>query len=145
MLIYVGRIKIMDKTTLNNLLKSAYEIRANSYSPYSKFPVGCAVLLKDNSIIKGVNIENAAYGVVLCAERSAMASVISLGQQANIKAIAVATDASPPGSPCGMCRQFLSEFLSPTTPIIFGNAINQSEVTNISELLPYAFNKTNLE
>jgi cytidine deaminase len=105
--------KIMDKTTLNNLLQTAYETRANSYSPYSKFPVGCAILLKDNSIIKGVNIENAAYGVVLCAERSAMASVISLGQQANIKAIAVATDASPPGSPCGMCRQFLSEFLLP--------------------------------
>lgn len=133
----------MDRTMLNNLLTAAYAVRANSYAPYSKFPVGCAILLKDNTVIKGVNIENAAYGVVLCAERSAMAAVISQGQQANITAIAVATDASPPGSPCGMCRQFLSEFLSPTTPIIFGNA-TESQVTNITELLPFAFSKSAL-
>jgi len=133
----------MDRTTLNNLLTAAYEARANSYSPYSKFAVGCAILLKDNTVIRGVNIENAAYGVVLCAERSAMAAVVSQGLQADIKAIAVATDASPPGSPCGMCRQFLSEFLSPTTPIIFGNK-NESHVTNITELLPFAFSKNAL-
>ena len=101
----------MDRTMLNNLLTTAYEARANSYAPYSKFAVGCAILLKDNTVIRGVNIENAAYGVALCAERSAMAAVITSGQQDNIKAIAVATDASPPGSPCGMCRHFLSEFL----------------------------------
>ncbi len=134
----------MDRTTLNNLLTAAFEARANSYSPYSNFAVGCAILLKDTTVIKGVNIENAAYGVVLCAERAAMATVVSAGQQSNIKAIAVATDASPPGSPCGMCRQFLSEFLSPTTPIIFGNK-NESQVTNIAELLPFAFSKSALE
>ena len=135
----------MDQNKLDNLLTAAYEARANSYSPYSKFAVGCAILLKDNTVIKGVNIENAAYGVVLCAERSAMAAVISQGQQGNIAAIAVATDASPLGSPCGMCRQFLSEFLLPHTPIVFGNGKNESQLTNITELLPFAFNKSALE
>ena len=135
----------MDRKLLEELLGAAYEARKNSYSPYSNFAVGCAILLNDGHIVKGVNIENAAYGVVLCAERAAMATVISDGQQNNIKALAVATDASPPGSPCGMCRQFLSEFLSPTVPIIYGNGKKQSEVTTIDQLLPFAFNKKSLE
>lgn len=131
----------MDKKILNELLVSAYQARQHSYSPYSNFAVGCAILLKDGTVIKGVNIENAAYGVVLCAERSAMASVISNGQVSNIQAVAVATKASPPGSPCGMCRQFLGEFLADDTPIIFGNGHNESVITNMAELLPFAFSK----
>lgn len=135
----------MDKKMLNNLLTAAYGARSYSYSPYSKFAVGCAILLKNGTIIKGVNIENAAYGVVLCAERAAMATVISNGQQNNIEAIAIATDASPPGSPCGMCRQFLSEFLPLTTPIIYGNNNNEATITTIHELLPFAFSKQALQ
>jgi len=135
----------MDTNLLKSLLVTAYEARKYSYSPYSNFRVGCAVLLKDGRIITGVNIENAAYGVVLCAERAALATVISQGQQNNIQALAVATDASPPGSPCGMCRQFLSEFFTPDIPIIFGNAQGQSEITSIDKLLPFAFNKKSLE
>jgi cytidine deaminase len=134
----------MDKKMHEGLLAKAYEARKNSYSPYSHFAVGCAILLKDSSIIVGVNIENAAYGVVLCAERSAMAAVVSLGKQHEIVALAVATDATPPGSPCGMCRQFLNEFFSPAMPIIYGNGNNQSVITTISELLPDAFNKKSL-
>lgn len=134
----------MDKNKLNQLLEHADKARENAYAPYSKFRVGCAILLKDGSIIKGINIENAAYGVVLCAERAAMATVVSYGKQDSIEALAVVTSATPPGSPCGMCRQFLSEFLPNEVPIIFGNDQNQSVVTNMAELLPFAFNKAAL-
>jgi cytidine deaminase len=130
---------IMNKT-LKNLLAEAYKARTYAYAPYSKYAVGCAILLDNNEIIRGANIENAAYSVALCAERVAMACVIAKGQQHLIKALAVATDSFTPASPCGACRQFLSEFLSPDLPIIFGNE-KQSLISTMSELLPFAFNK----
>lgn len=131
----------MDEKSLVSLLKKASSIRKNAYAPYSKFMVGCAILLEDGRVVEGVNIENAAYSVALCAERSAMAPIVTSGSQAMIKAVAVVTSASPPGSPCGMCRQFLGEFLSPDTPIIFGNDAGEWVISDMSKLLPFAFNK----
>ncbi len=128
----------------NDLVLQADKARANCYAPYSQFRVGCAILLADGSIVTGVNIENSSYPVSLCAERSAMASVISAGRQAHIKALAVVTKSSPPGSPCGMCRQFLSEFLAAETPIILANENGEKRVTTMAELLPFAFNKADL-
>lgn len=129
---------------LKQLLQQADKARKNAYAPYSRFTVGCSILLDDGTVISGVNIENAAYGVVLCAERSAMATIVSQGRQKSIVAVAVVTDASPPGSPCGMCRQFLSEFLADDIPIVFGNSQGESVTTNIAELLPFAFTKAAL-
>lgn len=134
---------MMEKNTLDQLLKVADKTREFAYAPYSKFRVGCAILLEDGTTVTGVNIENAAYGVVLCAERAAMATIISSGRQKAIKAVAVVTDAVPPGSPCGMCRQFLSEFLPEDLPIVFGNG-KDSVLSSIRELLPYAFSKAAL-
>ncbi|HXW60448.1 MAG TPA: cytidine deaminase [Myxococcota bacterium] len=128
----------MDKKITDQLLKAADEAREHCYAPYSNYRVGCAVLLEDGSIVTGVNIENAAYGVVLCAERSAMASVISNGRGKTVKALAVVTNASPPGSPCGMCRQFLSEFVSKDFPIVLGNG-QEVVFSTMGELLPFAF------
>lgn len=135
----------MDKKSLDHLLQRADKVRENAYAPYSNFKVGSAILLKDGSVITGVNIENAAYGVVLCAERAAMARVVTEGQQNNVVALAVVTSATPPGSPCGMCRQFLSEFLLDNVPIVFGNDRGESVVTDMAELLPFAFNKAALK
>lgn len=136
---------MLDEKTKKDLLKRAGDIVAHAYAPYSQFRVGCAVLLDDGEVVLGVNIENASYPVTLCAERAALASVITHGWQHKIKALAVVTSASPPGSPCGMCRQFLGEFLSPDTPIILGNTVGESVVMNMNMLLPYAFNKAALE
>ncbi len=134
----------MDQYKLSELLITANRARDNAYAPYSQYRVGCAVLLRDGTVIKGVNIENASYGVTICAERSAMAPIITAGQQNTIEALAVVTTSSPPGAPCGICRQFLSEFLSPDTPIILGNEKGESVLTNMAQLLPMAFNRESL-
>lgn len=131
----------MDKLILDDLLKKAGEISKHAYAPYSKFNVGCAVLLDDGNIVLGVNIENASYPVSICAERTALANIVVRGAQHRIKALAVVTDASPPGTPCGMCRQFLSEFLAKDTPIIVGNHKGETLLRRMDELLPYAFSK----
>jgi cytidine deaminase len=132
---------LLDENAQRDLLKKACDIAINAYAPYSKFRVGCAVLLNDDRVVLGVNIENASYPVTLCAERAALASVITSGCQHMIKAVAVVTSASPPGSPCGMCRQFLSEFLASDTPIILGNTQGEVVVKTMGELLPFAFDK----
>lgn len=131
----------MDKNKISELLNIADQVRENAYAPYSEYRVGCAVLLKDGSIIKGINIENASYGATICAERSAMAQIITAGLQDTIEALAVVTQSSPPGSPCGICRQFLGEFLPPETPIILGNDNGESVLTTMKELLPMAFDR----
>lgn len=134
----------MEEKIIRDLLKHAREVSERAYAPYSRFHVGCAILLADDRVIVGINIENAAYSVTLCAERSAMAQVISLGLQDQIKALAVVTRSSPPGSPCGMCRQFLLEFLKKDTPIILGNFSDSWSITTMQELLPRAFDKSDL-
>lgn len=135
----------MDKDKLDQLLKDADKAREYAYAPYSKFRVGCAILLKDGSVVTGANIENAAYGVALCAERAAMARVVSSGRQKDIRALAVMTSAASPASPCGVCRQFLSEFMPLDMPIVFGNDRGESVVSDLAELLPFAFDRAMLE
>lgn len=126
--------------SLELLVEKASLVRKNCYAPYSKFLVGAALLLKDGQVIAGVNIENASYPVSICAERSAMASAISLGHL-DIEALAVVNSSPTLITPCGMCRQFLSEFLAADTPIILANDQGDRLITNISELLPKAFIK----
>ena len=79
--------------------------------PYSKFRVGASLLLKSGQVIRGANVENAAYPVGTCAERTALGTAVVEGaRRGDIRALAVATDISPPASPCGMCRQYIREF-----------------------------------
>ena len=92
-----------------SLMKTANEYREQAYAPYSKFPVGAALLMEDGSVIGGCNVENASYGLSLCAERTAMVSAIAGGRKVPL-AIAVAGAEGTFCSPCGACRQFLSEF-----------------------------------
>lgn len=131
----------MIENQIQNLLDEATQIAKRAYAPYSKFPVGCAILLSDGQIITGVNVENAAYPVGICAERNALAHVVTLGLQHTITAIAVVTHASPVGSPCGMCRQFLREFIGNDVPIYLGNPQGERATHFINELLPFAFDK----
>ncbi|KAG9019713.1 hypothetical protein FRB90_010983 [Tulasnella sp. 427] len=99
------------------LIKAAFEAREGSYSPYSKFRVGAALLSSNGEIIKGANIENASYGATICAERTAMVKAASEGIR-KIVAVAVVTDVSDAVSPCGVCRQFLREFCSLKMPVL---------------------------
>ncbi|CAJ0587466.1 unnamed protein product, partial [Mesorhabditis spiculigera] len=127
----------------DELLAKAIAQLPLAYIPYSKFPVGAALLCEDGTIITGVNVENASYGGTICAERSAYVSAISQGKR-KFKAIAVATELVPFGAPCGLCRQFMVEFGN--VKVILGNSkTNDKLITSISELLPHSFGPESLD
>ena len=122
---------------MSELFAKAVEISEKSYSPYSKFPVGAALLMEDGSVITGVNIENRSFGLTNCAERTAVFKAVSEGYM-TFKALAIATPASDyPVGPCGACRQVLTEFAPADTPVIFGPTFENSVKTTLGELYPY--------
>lgn len=111
-----------------------------AYSPYSKFKVGAAIELKDGTIIHGANIENSSYGLSNCAERSALFSLISQGYDTkDIVSITVTGKTHGPISPCGACRQVMSELLPKETPIYLTNLEGSIKETSLAELLPFGF------
>lgn len=122
-----------------DLVNEAFNASQNAYTPYSHFAVGACILLKNGQTIHGCNIENAAYGSTMCAERNAIFATYCQGyRKDDIEALAIVADCSPLVSPCGSCRQVLSELLDPQTPIILG-CKEFYEVTNMQELLPRMF------
>ena len=136
-----------DNTTLyQSLLEAAAAAREFSYSPYSGYRVGAALLGKSGKVYGGCNVENAGYTPTNCAERTAIFKAVSEGER-EFAAIAVigglgeATD--PACAPCGVCRQVLAEFCSPDLPVILGSPAHWRVVT-LGELLPLAFTKDNL-
>ena len=131
----------VDTETMGKLLVAARQAASNSYAPYSDFPVGAALLTESGEVISGVNVENASYGLTLCAERSAISKAISEGKR-QFKAIAVWAARRPNGSvpPCGACRQVLSEFLSADASIIMADPNSGAAVSmTMRQLLPGAF------
>ncbi len=122
------------------LVEAARAAKENTYSPYSDFPVGAAVLLDDGQIFKGTNIENASYGLTCCAERVALFSART-ATDAKVSALAISIgregSALPKESlvPCGACRQVMSEFLDPETPVY----VDGNRTFTMDELLPYSF------
>jgi cytidine deaminase len=91
------------------LIQKAFQAREAAYAPYSRYKVGAALLGKSGRIYTGCNVENASYGATICAERVAATKAVSEGEL-QFEALAVAVDGDEPGSPCGICRQFLAEF-----------------------------------
>ena len=119
------------------LMDEAETAAEKSYSPYSHFRVGAALLCADGEIIRGTNVENRSYGMTICAERSAFAAAISRGHR-NFEALAVCCpDADYPVSPCGACRQVISEFTRPDFPVLFRGKKGETIQTTIGELFPY--------
>ncbi len=118
------------------LLAFAREVRSKAYAPYSAFRVGAAIFA-GGEIFQGVNIENAAYGSTICAERAAAAAAVTAGYH-DFDAIAVVGDSDAPTVPCGACRQFLAEF-NPEMRVILGGKSDAVEVTTLDALLPDAF------
>ncbi|KAI8093614.1 cytidine deaminase [Halteromyces radiatus] len=128
----------ISKENLDLLFKYALEAKETSYSPYSKFRVGAALLTKDGTWYKGCNVENASYGAAICAERTAYCKAISEGHREFI-ALAVSTDQDDFVSPCGICRQFISEFGPGSLPVYLLNTKGEFKLITLSELLPLSF------
>ena len=124
----------------DDLFKQAIEAREYSYSPYSQYKVGAALLSKSGKVYTGCNIENAAYTPSVCAERTAIFKAVSEGEKEFV-AIAIATLNG--GTPCGVCRQVIREF-APDMIIIFGAIEGDYQVRSLSELLPHSFGPESL-
>jgi cytidine deaminase len=119
------------------LIAAASAARAHSYSPYSKFAVGAALLMEDGSIWAAANVENCIPALSICAERNAVSAAVSAGLR-RPQAVAVVTATDPPSSPCGLCRQTLAEFAD-DLPILLVHPDGAREEHRLSELLPQAF------
>lgn len=126
------------------LERAALGVRQVAYAPYSHYRVGAALLTESGRVFTGCNVENASFGLCLCAERNAVGQMVAAGERTPV-AIVVATEGPRAGSPCGMCRQVLAEFARnlPVRLIVDGAPRRRRE-TNISELLPDAFRPEDL-
>ena len=125
------------------LMELALQARESSYSPYSHFRVGAALLCADDSVYTGCNIENAAFTPGICAERTAIYKAVSEGKRAFIAiAIAGGSEDSAPAltAPCGVCRQVMQEFCAPDFMIYMGRGDDSYEAVPLEQLLPYGFN-----
>jgi cytidine deaminase len=127
---------------LDDLMARAHQARKNAYAPYSRFLVGAAVAT-DRGVFIGANVENASYGLSICAERVAASSAVAAGAR-RIDAVAVTSSAAGPASPCGACRQFLYEF-GPEMTVIAEGALGERRTWRLSELLPDGFGPSDLE
>ena len=133
--------------TDEDLIAAARQAAEKSYSPYSNFAVGSALLFADGSVVTGTNIENASYGLALCAETVAVSKAMADGVRGGLQAVAVTGPGEAPIPPCGRCRQVVNELaqLGGTDPLIL--CVGPSEVRRVrlSELLPDAFGPASLD
>ena len=125
-----------------DLVRAARGARKCAYAPYSMFRVGAAVRA-GGRLFQGANLENASYGLTICAERVAVATAAFAGAR-RLDAVAVASGTSPPTPPCGMCLQTLAEFAGPDLPVLLAGARGAVVETTLGELLPRAFSKRHL-
>ena len=130
----------MQTEIIIRMIAEAIDARKLSYSPYSKYPVGASILCESGKIYTGCNIENASYGLTVCAERIAVFNAISNGEHW-IKAVAVIGSGEEPAQPCGACLQVISEFCRNMTKvdIIVAKNIDEYEINKLSVHLPKAF------
>ena len=125
----------------DTLIDAALAAQQHAYAPYSHFRVGCALEADDGRVFVGCNVENASYGLTICAERAAVCAAVAAGAQRFRRAVVV-SDADPPAAPCGACRQVLSEF----GPALRVDGVSPAGTVTwtIAELLPAAFGKEQL-
>lgn len=123
---------------LEQLIRRAEEVLKNSYAPYSKIHVASAILTDKKNIYLGVNIENSSYGLTICAERSAIASMVTHGERSPV-AVAIVTDYPEPIPPCGACRQVIAEFNEDVLIVMYSVKSKKRIVTTLKKLFPEPF------
>jgi cytidine deaminase len=140
-----GAEMILDEAQEQALITAAFAAAENAYAPYSDYPVGAALLFDDGAVITGCNVENASYGLALCAETVAVAKALGEGRRGGLTAVAVVglKAGADPITPCGRCRQVLNEVaaLGGTDPLVLCVAGQGDDVRRValSALLPHAF------
>lgn len=122
----------------NELLMQAQQVALNAYTPYSKFNVGAAILYESGKVYTGCNVENASYGLTLCAERNALSTAIADGEKSKPVIVAIFSPNSADCYPCGACRQWIAEFAS-DAEIVVQNAEGNPVMYTIGDLLPKTF------
>jgi len=130
-----------DKTIVEKLYEEAIKTRENAYAPYSNFKVGACLLSDEGEIFSGCNVENASYGLSICAERNAIFSAVAKGKR-KFKAMLIVAEGEKPVKPCGACRQVMVEFGD--FDVYLANTKGKIEKTKVSQLLPNAFGPKDL-
>ncbi|HDR7688051.1 cytidine deaminase [Bacillus toyonensis] len=125
----------MDK---KKYIEEANKMLSKAYIPYSKFPVGAALVTKEGKIYTGCNIENASYGLCNCAERTAIFKAVSEGER-NFSYLVITGETDGPISPCGACRQVIAEFCDPKMRVLLTNVKGDEKEVTVEQLLPGAF------
>jgi cytidine deaminase len=120
------------------LVAAARAVRKRAHAPYSRFQVGAAVLDERGRVHVGCNVENASYGLTVCAERHAVAAAVAAGAK-RVRAVAVVTPTRPPGTPCGACRQVIAELGDAKTRVLLASPTGTAEATTLGALLPRSF------
>lgn len=129
---------VLDHEAARALLRRAIEARANAYAPYSRFPVGAALLAADGGVYEGVNVENASYGLTTCAEQGAVSHAVLRGARGFTAIAIVGPEDDVPCAPCGRCRQVLHE-IDPGMLVVMADAGGEPLIRPLAELLPGAF------
>lgn len=128
----------LSKDTLDAMIEQAKTAYNNAHAPYSKFHVGAASLSPSGEIYAGCNVENASYGLTVCAERNSVGHAVVSGEK-KLLAIVIYTEEERLTPPCGACRQVISEFFAPSAPVIAANHLGEQKHWTVTELLPDAF------
>ena len=127
----------MKPAELKRLHAAALDARKKSYSPYSEYSVGAALLLANGNIVGGCNVENASFGATICAERTAFFTAVA--SEGKIKPVALALVTQPSAVPCGLCLQVMAEFCSKDFPIYLGDPKDPGKRVTLGDLLPHSF------
>jgi cytidine deaminase len=135
---FTARQSRIDASVRRALIAAARAVRRNAHAPYSRFRVGAAVWDESDRVHTGCNVENASYGLTVCAERNAIAAAIGAGAK-HIRAIAVASPTRPPATPCGACRQVLAEFGDAHTLVVLAPPTGTATDRRLGALLPESF------
>ena len=136
-------IEVIYTMNKEQLINEAEAVRQSAYVPYSHFAVGAALLTKSGKVYTGCNIENASYSLTCCAERVAIFKAVSEGETA-FRSLAISAETEEPVSPCGACRQVMSEFFTEETDIYLANLEGNSLRTTVNEILPFSFTSYDL-
>jgi len=136
-------MKKFEKEVMDALINAAKEAFHNAYAPYSHFKVGAAALTTQGAIVKGCNVENASFGLTVCAERNCLAQGVIAGET-SFSAIVIYTNQEKLTPPCGACRQVIVEFLAPNALVVAVNHNNDKKQWTVNELLPDAFTPKDL-